>query len=132
MTNWIGTGRRDVVSPFLATPLAPDTALGRLALTWAGNPWEASFAFEYRLVGSESTVKDYNYSTVDYVNTLWPSSPTTNLDFKLDGKYRLSAKSMATAGVDLLVKAGVPELTLNAGFAHQLAAGTGPSLKQTE
>jgi hypothetical protein len=130
MTNWMtSSGRRDLVNPFLATPLAPDTALGRLALTWAGNPLEATFAFEYRLVGSESTVKTYNYSTVDYVNVLWPSSPTTNLDFKLDAKYRLGAQSMATAGVDFLIKAGTPELSLNLGFGQQFAAGAGPSLK---
>jgi hypothetical protein len=130
MTNWLG-GRRDVVTPFLATPLAPDTALGRLALTWAGNPLEATFAFEYRLVGAESTMKAYG--TIDYDNWLFPTAPTTtNLDFKLDAKYRLGAQSMATAGVDLLIKAGTPEVTLNAGFAHQFAAGKGPSLKATE
>ena len=127
MTNWLG-GRRDVVNPFLATPLAPDTALGRLALTWAGNPIEASFAFEYRLVGAESAMKQYG--TIDYDNWLLPTAPTTtNLSFSLDGKYRLSKKSMATAGIELLLKAGVPEVTLNAGFAHQFAAGKGPSLK---
>jgi hypothetical protein len=127
MSNW-SEGYIDA-RPFLATPLAPDTALGRLALTWANNPWEASFAFEYRLVGSESAVKTYTYSTVDYANVLWPSSPTTNLDFKLDAKYRLGAQSMATAGVDLLVKAGTPEVSLNLGFAHQFAAGKSPSLE---
>lgn len=116
--------------PFLATPLAPDTALGRLALTWVAMPWEASFAFEYRLVGSESGLKTYDYSTVDYSwSVLWPSSPTTELSFKLDGKYRLGAASMATAGVVLVLDEGSPAVTVNAGFAHQFAAGKGPSLK---
>ncbi|HWR11114.1 MAG TPA: hypothetical protein VN445_04800 [Rectinemataceae bacterium] len=126
MTNWL-TGRRDVVTPFLATPLAPDTFLARLALEWAALPWEASFAFEYRLAGSESTVKDW--STVDDVNWLWPSSPTTELSFKLDGKYRLGAASMATAGVILVLDEGSPAVTLNAGFAHQFAAGKGPTFQ---
>ncbi|HEY9054757.1 MAG TPA: hypothetical protein VIO60_08055 [Rectinemataceae bacterium] len=114
--------------PFLATPLAPDTALARLALDWVSAPFEASFAFEYRLVGSESATKTYSYSTLDYDNWLMPSSPTTELGFSLDGRYRLSDISMATAGLDLLLRAGSSEWTINAGFAHQLAAGAGPKL----
>ncbi|MFA5851212.1 MAG: hypothetical protein WC820_00795 [Spirochaetales bacterium] len=130
MSNWTQgyvDGR-----PFLATPLSPDTALGRLALSWVDNPLEASFAFEYRLLGSESGMKTYSYSTVDYANWLLPSSPTTQLAFMLDGKYRLSGKSMATAGVKLVLDAGSPAVTLNAGFAHQFAAGVGPTIKSTK
>lgn len=127
MSNW-SEGYVDA-RPFLATPLSPDTALARLALTWDDQPVKATFAFEYRLVGSESGTKTYNYSTVDYANWLWPSSPTTQLGFALDGKYRLGGSSMATAGVGLLLEDGGAEVTLNAGFAHQFAAGKGPSLK---
>lgn len=127
MSNW-SQGYIDA-RPFLATPLAPDTALGRLALSWVDNPLEASFAFEYRLVGSESGLKTYSYSTVDYTNWLMPSSPTTQLAFMLDGKYRLGGKSMATAGVKLVLDDGTPAVTLNAGFAHQFAAGKGPTFQ---
>lgn len=115
--------------PFLATPLAPDTILGRFGLSWSGNPWSADFAFEYRLVGSESELKTYDWNTLDYSNWLWPSSPTTILGFTLNGNYRLGDLSLATAGAKLVLEAGAtPQLTLNAGFAHQFVAGKGPSL----
>ncbi len=129
MTNWLG-GRRDVVNPFLATPLAPDTALGRLSVAWAGAPLSGSFAFDYRLVGSESTEKDFgDWSLVDYDNWIISPSPATELGFTLVGEYWLNSLTMATAGAKLTVSGASAEVTLNAGFAHQFAAGKGPTLK---
>jgi hypothetical protein len=129
MTNWLG-GRRDVVNPFLATPLAPDTALGRLTLNWTGSPLSGSFAFDYRLVGSESEKKDFgDWSLVDYDNWIISPSPSTELGFTLVGEYWLNSLTMATAGAKLTVAGGNAEVTLNAGFAHQFAAGKGPTLR---
>lgn len=129
MTNWLG-GRRDVVNPFLATPLAPDTALGRLSINWTGVPLSGSFAFDYRLVGSESAEKDFgDWSLVDYDNWILSPSPATELGFTLVGEYWLNSLTMATAGAKLILSGASAEVTFNAGFAHQFAAGKGPSAK---
>ncbi len=125
-SNWSNGSR--LVGPFLATPLAPDTALGRISLAWVDNPLVANFSYEYRLKGSESETKTYNVSTLDASAWLWPTNPTPESTFTLDASYRLGALCQASAKAQLVLEQGTsPIVNLGIGFARRFNAGKGPS-----
>ena len=87
------------------------------------------FLFYHNLFNSNQNVMagfDFNWTPAE--------------SFSLYGQFILddfmlsteSGKSLATAGAKLVLDAGTPAVTLNAGFTHQFAAGAGPAIKSAK
>lgn len=125
-SNWSNGGF--LIEPFLASPLSPDTMLGRLSATWRDGKLDSAFSAEYRIKGSQSADKTYNVGTLDASAWLWPSAPTTTeIALSLSSDYELDVHSILSASVGVVFKPGATELSLSAGYGRQL--GNGPKIK---
>jgi len=127
MSNWLGY-RADVLQPFFAAPLGPDTFLARLALSWAEGRVESSCSAEYRIKGSQSDETTYDWSTA--TASIWPSSPTTTeIALALSGLYDIDPLSIvvASASATININTSTPTVELTLGYARRLGVGTSPS-----
>ena len=126
MSNW-RSYRADVLQPFFAAPLAPDTFLTRLALNWTVDRVESSLSAEYRLKGSQSDQTTYNRSTT--TASIWPTSPTTEIALALSGLYNIDSRSIVTASASAVigVSTATSTIDLNLGYGRRLGVGTSPS-----
>ena len=124
MSNW--SYGYHLVEPFLATPLTPDTFLSRASASWINGRIDSTLSLEYAIKGSQSGDKTYDTSTLDASKWLGPSAPTTTeITLKLEGDYRLDARSVVSAGITLGLKPTGTEISLSAGYGRQL--GNGPT-----
>lgn len=122
-SNW--SNGSILIEPFLASPLSPDTMLGRLSATWKNGKLDSAFSAEYRVKGSQSADKTYNTATLDASKWLWPSAPaTTEIALTLAGDYQLDARSIISASFGLVLKPAATEVSISAGYGRQI--GNGP------
>ena len=111
-----------VVEPFFASPLGPDTWLNRLELSWNEGKVESLIAVEYRVQGAESERRDYSPPYSSY--WLGPQEPVSRrLDFVLGVMYAPSDRIILTGKAALSFREAETRMSIDAGFGYRFGVG---------
>jgi hypothetical protein len=111
-----------VVEPFFAAPIGPDTWLNRLELVWDSGRLETAFAAEYRILGADSGKKDYAFPYA--ASWIGPQDPVTRrLDFVLKALYAPDERLVLTGGASISFRESETRMSLQVGAGYRFGIG---------
>ncbi len=117
-----------VVEPFFAAPIGPDTWLNRVELVWDSDRLETAFAAEYRILGAESGRKDYAYPYA--ASWIGPQDPVTRrLDFVLKALYAPDERLVLTGSASLSFRESETRMSLQAGVGYRFGVGANQPMR---